>query len=128
MRTTLSSCEPTGGIITSERCSIDLSMDPTNCGVCGVACPSMGTRVPHGTLSGTCDRGACGLTCDAGWANCDGAWQTGCEVNTTCDREHCGGCSARTGSFTCVGNTVCCNGVCEMGSRPTCNLSAPGCR
>ncbi len=127
-RMNLTRCEPNGGIITFERCTIDLLSDPSNCGACGVACPSTGARVQHGTLSGDCAAGTCGLACDAGWADCDGAWQTGCEANITCDREHCGGCNTRDTPTACGDDTVCCNRACEPRGRSTCNLSAPGCR
>ncbi|MFO0624189.1 MAG: hypothetical protein U0325_01115 [Polyangiales bacterium] len=127
-RSNFTSCEPVGGIITQERCATNLQSDLSHCGACGIACPSNGARVPHGTMNGTCTAGACGLTCDAGWANCDGAWQSGCETNITCDRDNCGGCNVRGAPTACSDGAVCCNRVCEPRDRPTCNLSAPGCR
>lgn len=36
--------------------------------------------------------GACGLSCNAGYANCNGASGDGCEVNTSNDAANCGGC------------------------------------
>ncbi|MEZ4392788.1 MAG: hypothetical protein R3A48_16995 [Polyangiales bacterium] len=112
------------------RCRIDLSNDPMNCGACGQVCPSGARPALHASFTGVCVNSRCVLNCQAGWGNCDGSWQNGCEVNTTCDVQHCGGCSnVGAGQGTaCLGNNVCCGGECVLRGRHTCQLSAPGCR
>jgi hypothetical protein len=52
---------------------VDLTVDPGNCGKCGVACV-----IPHaiaGCVAGTCAVGSC----DAGWVDCDADVENGCE-------------------------------------------------
>jgi hypothetical protein len=36
---------------------------------------------PHGHLS--CGSGRCGVACDAGYADCDGRYENGCETSIT---------------------------------------------
>jgi hypothetical protein len=59
----------------SQGCATDLTSDPTNCGGCGNVCPAAGA---HETA--TCSNGGCGLTCDAGWADCNNDVSDGCET------------------------------------------------
>jgi len=67
--------------------------DDANCGACGHECDPAGdgsTRPPHmyfGCRSSTCGK----LKCEAGWANCDGLDENGCEreVGTDTDCASC---------------------------------------
>ena len=65
----------------------------------------------HAT-GGSCNGGVCeGMACDAGFGNCDGGWENGCEtpLNTN---SNCGGC----GDTCTVGahaTASCSTGVCE---------------
>jgi hypothetical protein len=68
-------------------CETNAASDPQNCGGCGVRCDT----VAHGT--GTCQAGSCDLVCNAGFRDCDGRFETGCEADTTSDPDHCGGCN-----------------------------------
>ena len=53
---------------------VDLSVDPGNCGQCGVSCV-----IPH--ASPACSGNACAIaSCDPGWTDCDGDPQNGCEL------------------------------------------------
>jgi len=83
---------------------IDLQTDPDHCGECANAC----LRVPSGVP--TCVDGRCGLSCGAGHADCDGRPETGCEVLTDRNPEHCGACDTR----------------CDAASPPP-NMVAAGC-
>lgn len=48
-----------------------------------------------------CVTGTCVNTCDAGFGDCDSDPANGCEVNTTSDNAHCGGCGVVCDS-TCI--------------------------
>jgi hypothetical protein len=74
----------------------------TDCGACGVACGPF----PNATAS--CVTGSCARTCLAGWADCNGVANDGCETSLQ-DATHCGSCT-----------TVC------GGARPFCADTMPG--
>ena len=54
----------------------DLNSDPDNCGFCGLECPER----PN-ISSRSCEFGVCGFTCEAGFLDCNGFSEDGCEVN-----------------------------------------------
>jgi len=52
---------------------VDFSVDPGNCGKCGVACV-----IPH-AIAG-CNAGSCAVgSCEPGWVDCDADVENGCE-------------------------------------------------
>jgi hypothetical protein len=81
---------------------VNLQTDESNCGVCGVECPS----------GDTCSNGMC---CGAGLTNCDG---TCLNVNGN-DRNNCGSCGRRCANSGCgiagLGAQSCSGGVCGCG-------------
>jgi len=81
--------------------------DLTHCSACGVVCEL--TNATETCASATCEV----VSCDAGWDNCDGRAENGCEINlaspancgtcgTACDLEHA--------------TSSCATGTCELGS------------
>jgi hypothetical protein len=82
-----------------------LEDDPRNCGDCGKVCPLL----PN--ADATCSAGVCGLDCDRGTANCNGALPDGCEVELDEDPANCGACGVVCGS-----ELGCVDGVCEAGT------------
>lgn len=108
----------------------DLDTDPNNCGACGSSCVVT-------NASASCNAGACALgMCDSGWADCDGAIATGCELPVDCDPG--AACTTACGS---TGVNVCgdpclpactapaetcnaldddCDGACDQGPLPGC--------
>ena len=71
----------------ANGCEANVESDAKHCGGCGNRCDV----VANGT--GTCQLGACTLDCAMGFDDCDDKVSTGCEVDTTSDPEHCGGCT-----------------------------------
>lgn len=113
------------GVVTNG-CETDLAgADVDNCGACHNAC-AFG---PHSTP--TCSAGACGVACEAGWADCDRDPTNGCEVDLATDTNHCGACGTScavgggaTGA-TCSGGV--CGAVCAPGRGDCDHLAANGC-
>ncbi len=69
-----------------DGCEADLNADAQHCGACDVSCD-----LPH--AQGRCLTGECLIdSCDAGWGNCNGALEDGCEADLNADAQHCGGC------------------------------------
>ena len=87
-----------------------LRSDVENCGGCGFRCPGVDTL---GMANGTpvCDEGVCDFRCNAGWADCDGDDQNGCETNLASDPLNCGRCNVRCDG---VDGQACVDGTCTM--------------
>lgn len=54
----------------------DLDSNPNHCGRCNYQC-----QPRPNAFEATCEFGFCGFTCDAGFLDCDGFSENGCEVN-----------------------------------------------
>jgi hypothetical protein len=67
-------------------CETNTLLDTAHCGTCGTVCPTG----PHSKPN--CANGSCMLVCDAGFQDCDGVPDDGCETATDADPNHCGGC------------------------------------
>ncbi|MDH5672087.1 MAG: hypothetical protein OEZ06_08055 [Myxococcales bacterium] len=84
-------------------CEVDLLTDASHCGACGAAC-QFTTATPH--ASGlVCAVGLCQPVCDAGYDDCDGDPENGCEtaLDTLSDCGSCGvACSIANASATCA--------------------------
>jgi hypothetical protein len=149
-------CNGAGGCVTGTTCSggqvlcggvcTSLGSDLLNCGACGQVCSTNNANAA--CIGGTCTV----ITCNAGFANCNGTIADGCETNLTNSPTNCGACGHVCGtgfscsSATCVQNTlgngsactsssqcgsgscaqgVCCNTSCNScagGSAQACNL------
>ena len=70
-----------------EFAASDFDTDVSNCGGCGIICPT-----PQNTTA-ECTASVCGLVCDPNYADCNIDPGDGCEANTTTDADHCGGCA-----------------------------------
>ncbi|MBI5516187.1 MAG: hypothetical protein HY909_20550 [Deltaproteobacteria bacterium] len=92
-----------------------LDRDPMHCGGCGNACPSA-----NGVA--LCMARTCGISCSAGFGDCDGSAANGCEANTRTDPLHCGRCGNRC-TFN-NGAGACAAGVCRL---MTCNAGFADC-
>ena len=105
-------------------CETDVRTALAHCGTCGTACPS------PANAAATCAAGRCGLTCAAGYANCDGDAANGCETDLRTTATSCGRCGA---VCTVSGGTpACIDGACTIatcgGSFANCDgVSGNGC-
>jgi len=96
----------------TEVNGLSTDTDPANCGGCGSACSTA-----H--LTAQCAAGACSGACSPGFADCNTDKRAdGCEVDTTTDPNHCGGCSLACSSAN-ISTRACsagvCNGACAVG-------------
>ena len=98
----------------SNGCEVNLKSDAGNCNACGAACSTN-----NGTAS--CVAGACGISCNSGFGNCDGSITNGCETNTNTNASNCGGCGTVCNS---TNGTPSCNGG---GCQITCNAGWGNC-
>ena len=68
-------------------CEVNILQDIRNCGACNQNC----AQLPH-AIAG-CGNGACVVaSCDAGWGNCNGNDNDGCEAALANDPANCGQC------------------------------------
>jgi hypothetical protein len=68
----------------------------------------------HGTAD--CSTGQCQVSCEIGYADCDGTVQNGCETATTNDLMSCGACDLQC--TTSLGSTACSQGICMPSCVP----------
>jgi hypothetical protein len=80
--------------LAADGCEANLQT-PDNCGGCGLACPA----VDHAAVA--CVGGVCSATCAAGFGNCNGKAEDGCEKNLLKDKNNCGACGARCAFGRC---------------------------
>jgi hypothetical protein len=81
----------------------DLGTDRNNCGACGTVCSAQ-----NGT--GACSSRQCVVSsCATNFADCNGAYADGCEIDLRSTVAHCGlcnrACSAQNGTPACSGGT-----------------------
>ncbi|MBW2453901.1 MAG: hypothetical protein JRI68_05305 [Deltaproteobacteria bacterium] len=88
-----------------------------NCGGCGVACAPQNVSGPINCNSGVCDYGSCLAPFD----DCDGDANNGCEIDTSSDTAHCGGCNS-----PCVSPETCNGGTCGTGCFSTSDVVQQG--
>lgn len=82
-----------------------------NCGSCGTVCGGRPNAAGY-----ACSAGNCAVaTCSAGFANCNGQYGDGCEVNVT-TVQNCGSCGNACGGRPNVAGYVCSGGGCGIGS------------
>ncbi len=80
----------------TNGCEINTTNDVNNCGSCANVCPA------RANAATTCVSSACGFTCNADFADCDGMAATGCEADLSL-ATHCGACGV-----VCSGGTPSC--------------------
>ncbi|MBI5516821.1 MAG: hypothetical protein HY909_23755 [Deltaproteobacteria bacterium] len=92
-------------------CETDLRASGSHCGRCGEVCPA------RANATAQCAAARCGVACAAGFGDCDGAADNGCETDTSTAVAHCGacgrGCEARPGAIA-----ECAAGLCRYRCQP----------
>ncbi len=106
-------------------CETDLRSSAAHCGACGTACATRPNAVPACTSSG------CTNVCVAGYGECNGAADDGCETNLATSAAHCGACgrscvTSNVATATCAGST-CTIGTCATGYADCDAMAANGC-
>ena len=94
-------CECGGSLTSCGALCIDTDSDAQHCGSCGNVCG------PQPNAAGACAAGACGLTCNPGWGDCDNTVSTGCEADLSWDAANCGACGN-----TCASGLSCIAAAC----------------
>lgn len=107
----------------ADGCEAQLGSDALHCGTCDNACD-------FAHAASMCNGGACGMgACDAGWADCNGLTDDGCEKNVATDPANCGGCghlcASANGAGTCTNGD--CTFACLSGFGDCDKLDANGC-
>lgn len=87
-------CDENLGDCDGDGSCTDSLLSVSDCGECGEDCTvAHGTPACIATSSGaSCAIAVCEVTAEEAWADCDGSYVTGCEVNTRSNRFRCGGC------------------------------------
>lgn len=109
--------------ITDNGCELDTNSNLANCGSCGHSCS-------FANASASCVGGTCVLgECSAGFADCDGNPDNGCEANLEADPTNCKTCGNECPAGG--GTAVCVSGVCDVSDcNPglgDCDPGVPGC-
>ncbi len=110
----------------SNGCEVNLQTDVNNCGSCAYVVG----QYPNSTAG--CAAGVGTIVCNAGFANCDGVINNGCEVNLQTNINHCGLCSiSGTGlpnvaSASCVAGSIVINS-CNPGFANCDGIASNGC-
>lgn len=95
--------------VVANGCETNINNSVNNCGNCGIACPG----VPNGFVA--CSNGTCVIAgCSAGFANCNGQFADGCEVNTSNNTNNCGNCGIVCTPGPRVTSVACVNGQCKI--------------
>jgi hypothetical protein len=86
--------------IYNDGCEVNVTNDASNCGTCGTKCVAVDGVAA--CISSKCTV----ISCNAGYADCDGVYSNGCEANLDTD-SNCGGCG-----MVCKNATSCSGGTC----------------
>ncbi len=115
---------PASAAVCDSRC-VNLQEDSLNCGACGRACAPTGVN----TLS-RCRAGACQVSCQVGFDDCDNNPTNGCETDTRTSAAHCGACGQACAPNRAAGRCeagACTLGTCNPGFANCDGMAANGC-
>nr|MBK7068621.1 hypothetical protein [Deltaproteobacteria bacterium] len=114
---------PSGQALCGDRC-VDTATATSHCGLCGRAC-----ALAHATQA--CVAGACRVAgCEAGFGDCDGMADNGCETAVAANLSHCGACgrvcAPAHATASCAAG-ACAVAACEAGYADCDAMAANGC-
>jgi hypothetical protein len=95
-------------------CETHIQTSVAHCGGCGNACTNANGQT-------SCVAGSCVPSCAAGWEDCDGNPNNGCETNVNSNKDNCGACGTKCTNAN--GNTSCVLGLCT----PACSSNYASC-
>jgi hypothetical protein len=96
--------------IVANGCEVNLNTSTGDCGSCGTDCGAL----PNVNVT-SCSAGGCVIvTCDPGYADCDGIVGNGCEINIQTNTSNCGVCGTDCGALPNVNSTSCSGGSCVI--------------
>jgi 6-phosphogluconolactonase (cycloisomerase 2 family) len=93
-------------------CEVNLAVDANNCGKCGAACAAGANAAGSACVNSVCQL----VGCAAGYGDCDGKPENGCEANLTNDISNCGGCGSGCPVPANGGSVACSGGGCQLTS------------
>lgn len=110
--------------LASDGCERPVSADVSNCGGCGVVCPTVANSTR------TCVAGSCGFVCTGSFGDCNGVPGDGCETDTMSSVAHCSGCGAAcparaNATVSCTAGA--CGFTCNPGWEDCNGVAADGC-
>jgi hypothetical protein len=110
-----------------DGCERPVSMDVSNCGMCGKSCP-----VPMNATSAACANSLCGVgMCKPNFGDCNKLGADGCEANLLTDSANCTkcgmACPPKDHATGKCNNGVCGLGGCEAGWADCNNNPGDGC-
>lgn len=107
------------------RCGGCLASDPN--GGSGEDCTDIESNTSLRVTATQCSAGGCKIvSCASGYADCNGIFSDGCEVNTSTSATHCGGCT--TGPTSTWDGGANCSGAVGMNSITATSCGAGICR
>lgn len=140
------SCSSGGGEVWNDcddtyqnGCEVNTQSSKFRCGGClasdanpgsGEDCTDIESNASMRVTATQCSAGGCRIvSCATGYADCNGIFSDGCEVNTVTNGNHCGGCTSGPtttwdGGFVCDslyenGSGTCSNSACTFDSCDT---------
>ncbi|MFO0559532.1 MAG: hypothetical protein U0269_16060 [Polyangiales bacterium] len=92
-------------------CEVDLNRSAEHCGRCANRCGGGANASP------VCAGGLCGLSCNAGFADCDASLANGCEADLNNSVNHCRACG-NVCSAPAGASATCSAGACDFRCNP----------
>ncbi|MBI5513696.1 MAG: hypothetical protein HY909_07995 [Deltaproteobacteria bacterium] len=102
-------------------CEVDTRTNASHCARCGNACPV------RPNAAATCAAGACGIRCNAGFADCDGMADNGCETDTRASTTNCGRCMNACGAGARCESGGCTTSMCAAGRADCDGMASNDC-